>query len=493
MPWQMVEHGDFRGGENLADNETVLADNQAVLLENLMITGNGQVRKRKGMMQYPGSQTFSHRIDQLHYFLKRDGSVYNFVFSNKTLSLCTGTQLITGLDDGPYGTEIMQDKFLFVDGTDYYESDGTAGNTKAVPLPNDNDATLTEVKRCRLLAQYSGRIWAAGDSQNPRAIYYSQINRYDYFKGGGTPDMQVGVSADDAEPAQILLEIYGGLLIGKRTGWWLLTGDPALGIQTRRLIRGTGPISGAYAVVDGLDIWYIAEDGIRVLSNPDSNVYGCNLVGKEQAPLFENGDLSKAVLAYHDQRVLLSFKQSANSADNDIIAIADLRFRGDVLQLKTSIGAGTRITGWPVTAFMIRPDTGGLCGGLSSGKITKLFTGLSDLGTPITWKLTTPRYTAGEATLRKMYDGVTIHVAIAEADSGFLSHTATVDLEQIRATVPFRRGETKQFVAFRPRLVGTHIQHELQSTSEGDVSIVTLGEAVRPLRLMRRDDRIYTF
>lgn len=494
MPWTIVEHGDFRGGENLVDNESVLADNNAVLIENMLITGNGQVRKRRGMELISGTHDFGTRIDHIERFLKRSGDVHDLVFSGQKLYLADGTELINGLAAGPYGTEVMQDKFLFVDGENYYESDGTPEGTKPVELPADDDATLDEVKRCTHLVQHFDRIWATGDPTNPNAIYYTQTGRYDYFKGGdtSTADMRIGIITDDAEPAKIFIEMYGGLLFGKRTGWWLLTGDVATGMQAKRIIRGMGPTNRTFAIIDGADIWYIAEDGIRVLSNPENNVYATSLVSREQFPLFEAGDLSKAVLMYHDQRVLLSFKKSKTSEDNDMVAVADLRFRGGLLDTQSSIGAGSRITGWNITAIMANPDDGDLWAGLSDGKLVRLFEGFTDLGRPIVWSLKTPRYTAGDATLRKMYDGIVIHATIQEATSGFLSHYTTVDGKEVINTLTFQQGETKQFIEFNPRLIGTYIQHEIQSSSEGDVSIVALSESLRPLRPLRQGEGTFT-
>src|SRR5690606_15828140 len=105
-------------------------------------------------------------------------------------------------------------------------------------------------------------------------VYYSQSGRYDYFRGGTNPDMTVPVGQHDGQPILVLTEMFGGILVGKPSGWWLIEGDPAVEstFRVHRIIAGQGPIQRAYAIA-GSDVWYIADDGIRILREIESNVF----------------------------------------------------------------------------------------------------------------------------------------------------------------------------------------------------------------------------
>lgn len=406
MPWQTTERRDWRGGENLADNRRVLLPNQAVLLENTVVTGHGQAEKRKGMTLMPGSATHPGRVEVLHPFRPSAATLYWMVVSANALRLHDGTLLRSGLAAGPYGTAVFAGKFLLVDGTEYYESDGTAGGTLPVPLPADTGATLAEVRRCRLLLTVRDRVYAAGDPQVPHAVYYSQPNRHDYFKTG---DMRLLVGQHDGLPIVLLLEMFGGILVGKASGFWLIKGDPAslTTLTIDRLVSGIGPTERCFAT-DGADLWFVHQKRWHILRQLEDNVWSALYVGHPHSPLHAAGDWSSGVMIYFDDRVLGWFRHPdyGGVSGNNLASVADLRFKS---QAEGRFATWTRFTNWPVSAAAV--DQGALWAGLEDGKLVRLFDGSTDLGTAVRWRVYTAENPLGDSFLMKLFDGVNIEAA----------------------------------------------------------------------------------
>lgn len=483
MPWQPTEHRDFRGGENLSDNPRALAENQAVLIENAVITGRGQIEKRGGMVQAPGSHIFPARIDRLDHYLKRDGTEYYMVVSGGKLSLHDGTELLDELNPGPYGVEIMLDKYLLVDGENFYESDGTVEGTKEVEVPDDDDATLDPIKKCTILLEHNGRLWATGNRDSPNSLYYSQVFRYDYFRGGTESDMELTAAFGDPRPPAIILSMFNGLLLGKQSGWWLIKGDPATSITSEPIAMGQGPVQRACIVVGGSEVWYIAEDGIRVLGQSEKDVFHTRLVSYEHQPLLNRGDLNRAVLAYYEDRILCFYKETSNSSDNDFCSVVDRRFHEPLGQ---RVGAWSRITNWPVTD-VTSPGDGTLWAGLATGHIVRLFDGNTDMGTPITSRLWTPEYPLDDAYRYKLFESVNIQAVQEGQGSDLMRHMVVVGSSQSinNFPLPGYRGSVQRNFRLHPRLRGLFIQHRVETSSLNQIALLSVGERWRPLRALR--------
>lgn len=485
MAWQQTEHRDFSGGENLSDDPRFLPENQAVLIENALITGRGQVKRRPGMIRvadlpyHSNAIDFDDRIDLYRHVRWRDGSRSYFVISGRKLYLEDGTLLQDNLGPGPYGDDMMQNKFLLVDGQNYYESDGTPEGTKPVELPDDPNATLDEIRRCTGLTVHNNRVWGYGDPENPQLIYYSQTNRYDYFD---SEDLFLTMARDDNEVPVIVEPMWGGLLIGKRTGWWLLEGDPATSISIKSIVRGQGPMHRAFEVIDG-ELWYLAEDGVRVLTQTDLGIFVTQHASYEHTPLLHNADFSNAVFGYYDGRLVIFYKLSSDSPHNDMCSVLDLRFRELVGRRR---GAWTRITGWPVSTTT-HCEGGFLWAGLETGQLVRLFEGDTDLGEPIRMRLWTPEYSLGEGTRYKLFEGVSIHASQVGPGTTLLVHSEVIGPQRETHTLPLMqfRGGLQRHFSFRRRMRGLFIQHRIEATSTSEVSILAVGERWRPLRLLR--------
>src|SRR5690606_15934048 len=146
------------------------------------------------------------------------------VIADQKLSLADGTLLLNNLGPGPYSMAEFGGKVYLVDGTSFYVTDGTPEGSEEVELPDEDEATLTVIKRCTLLLTVRDRLWAAGDPEVPYAVYYSQPEKPTYFK---EDDHWLYIGQHDSAPVNIFTEAYGGILVGKPTGFWRIMGDPA--------------------------------------------------------------------------------------------------------------------------------------------------------------------------------------------------------------------------------------------------------------------------
>lgn len=422
MPWQQIEHRIFTGGENVADSRRVLREDEAVLLENVILNGRGQAEKRKGMTAMPGSVQHPARVDVLATFYRDASTRLWMVVSNGQIRLHDGTVLLSGVGTGPYGWAVFAGKWLLVDGQNYYESDGTAAGTRAVPLPTDTGATLAEVRRCRLLLTVRDRVYAVGDPQVPHAVYYSQPGRHDYFKQG---DMRLLVGQHDGLPIVLMVEAWGGIIVGKPTGFWRIVGDPVnpSALRIERLTTENGPTERCFAF-DGEALWYVSQKRVYALVQSESNVWSVVPAGRQYWPLHAEGDWSRAVAAYYDGRVHFFFRHpSVQATGNNFASVADTRFRSPV---QGQFAAWTRFVGWRVSAAAV--DQGALWAGLEDGRLVRLYDGSTDLGVPIRMRLWTFEYPLGDTFALKMFDGVNVEAAQTGTRPVRFIHEATVGL-----------------------------------------------------------------
>src|SRR5690606_6746350 len=218
-------------------------------------------------------------------------------------------------------------------------------------------------------------------------------------------DMRIPIGQHDAQPILVMLEMFGGVLIGKPSGWWLMRGDPDADLRVERIITGQGPIHPC-CVVAGSEVWYVSNDGIRSLQEKESNVFTSIYVGHPHNKIIKEADLSNAVMTYYDDRILFFYRRDKNKPGNDFCSVADLRFANI---LENRIATWSRITGWPVSAITLDRDK--LYAGLEDGRIVQLFEGDKDIDKTIRFTLKTPEYPLDETFRHKLFDGINVEIA----------------------------------------------------------------------------------
>lgn len=185
----------FYGGLNNESNSAlVLHPSESPDLLNVVIDER-ILKKRKGYVKFIETQlgAIPRRI---FIYEKRDGT--------RKYLVCTDTKLyLMNINDETF-TEIKtvarpidgltyKDLFLFVDGTGYYEYNGTTitpiVNASYVPTTNELNDTFkgnnTVPQDCTLIALKENRVWLAGSLSLPNVAFHSDLNNHKYFPANG--------------------------------------------------------------------------------------------------------------------------------------------------------------------------------------------------------------------------------------------------------------------------------------------------------------------
>jgi len=329
--WEVVPYIDFSYGLDVAtsiDNMDVRALRVA---KNVILDPSGGFKKRNGMAKVNDTAYDSNPIKRLFDFQRWSGDVFNLNASGTTLRLEDGTALKTDFANVDFAFEVMSDKCLFVNGDDFYETDGTGAGTTSVPLPTDTDATLTEVKRCKGLAVYRDRLWAYNDPQSPHSLYYSQTGRYDYFK---STDMIINLLAGNADPIVYATSFLGGMAIFRQANAyspgtvWALFGDPVTDKALFRVMVEESTVSGRAIALVGDMLIYPGLRNVYGLRSLDKDNPSAIRVGDQIAPLIKDAYNKENMVAIgYDGKYYLAFQQYEASGCNDSVLVMDTRVR----------------------------------------------------------------------------------------------------------------------------------------------------------------------
>lgn len=359
-PFKVIAVDSFRGGLNTFKSPEKLRFEELREATNVVYTQAGIWEKRPGLANVTPSPYDSNPVKSLFYFDRWSGSALASLALNAsgtTLRLEAGTALISTLASPSISGDVMNNLFYFGDGTNYFQSDGTAAGTVAISLPTDEGATLTEIKRCSVFRQFRGRMYATGDPQNPRTVYYSQIDRPDYFKAGGTPDYRINEMASGGYPNTFIEPFKGFLTIGNKEEIWGLYGDPVA--KTRELAKvmvDEGPINGRT----------VARCGNYLMFAGRNNVYGINTLDKDNPSSIEMGDgISLYIRAiYHRENAVcvgfdgcfyLACQLGSSGAVNDTVFVFDTRIKmpSTTDDPEVRYGAWSKWTGMAVASWHV--------------------------------------------------------------------------------------------------------------------------------------------
>lgn len=190
MPYLLKAYTDFRGGLNLDTALDSLLDNELIECLNADLDERGALSKRKGTIPLNVTSYFA-QVEKLIEWPRKDGTeVLLSVIGNdlcKINSDYTKTTLKT-LDSPEIGYFFYADKFYFTgkeSGTDkYWQYDGTTVSEVTANAAADN-TNFAAIKRCRRFIWHpkSQRIFAARDTNDMAALYYSEAGDPTYFKG----------------------------------------------------------------------------------------------------------------------------------------------------------------------------------------------------------------------------------------------------------------------------------------------------------------------
>lgn len=424
-------YNDFSGGWNADAAPDSLKDNELALADNAVLDERGAISKRKGTIPL-NSTSYGAQVEQLIEWPRNDGT--------KILLAVVGTTLARIADDGTktdlqalnrnqLGYFFLQDKFYFVDGSEYRVYDGTTVSAVTPDSSQDND--LAPIKRCKFMMWHpkSYRIFAAGDSQDKAALYFSESNKANYFKNTSK------LYPTTADGPVTGLALFGdALLVFYQNSIWAWKGsDPTTGgASWEKLPAGQGTLAARSIAFTPNTLSFLGAGGIFSLS---LGLLDYSIVMMVSQELVKNRakdkvtsvirsivhpETSCAVFDPYNERYMLAYgDDSANSRNNK------------VLVLDWGLQSFTRFAGWQVNDFCRRANGDLLIA--TNGYILKAHQGYKDWDVntatyiPIDFNIKTKQWNLGYPFNRKKNKRLFMAAKQYEVETSHVDITVTGD------------------------------------------------------------------
>lgn len=387
---QLRSYIDFRGGINTDAAPDNMLDHELVRADNVDLLERGGLAKRKGTVRL-NEEHYGFQVEQLIEWPRDNGEAWLLAIVGSNLCRIRDDQsyqaeVITPVAHDKVGHFFLQDKFYFVDGQSFRVYDGSTVDDVEPDDEADND--LDPIKRCRFLARHpnSYRIFAAGDPENPTALYFSEPNRPGYFK-----DTNVLHPTTADGPIQALLVFGDALVVFYRHSLWVWRGiDPESDAVWRKVPSGTGTIAPWSVDLTPNSMTFLGEGGLFAVSpailgydvtvEPTEGMV-TNLAKNRTENLIRkinNPGRAAGIFDSHNQRFLLACADEEGVRNNQIIVY------------DWNLGAFTRYTNLAVNHFVYRLNGDLLAA--TNGFILKMGVGYRDHDQPIEMDVLTKTY-----------------------------------------------------------------------------------------------------
>lgn len=387
-----IIYGDFSRGlvdsvapDNMDPSELVQAD-------NIDLSERGGFKKRMGTVNL-NTASYGAEVSQVFEWHKNDGTIIHLAMIGRDLCSIDDdgerTTIIGGLNSNQIGYCFYVssgEKMFFVDGLKYYQWDGTVAPVEVTP---NADATndLEPIKRCKYLLFHpkSFRIFAAGDSTDPGALYYSEYGDPTFF---AETSKLYPISGEG--PITGISTFMGAMLSFYQRGIYMWTGvDPDTDAEWGKIPVPDGT-SSPYSIVNTpVSLTFLGQDGLISIQPGvlDENVvlvannsYVLNLTEKRIDGLIsEIKHPETACAIYYKGRYHLAYGDDESNSKNNKILLLDWK-----------LGSFTKYTGLQVNSFCHRRN-GDLVFGMN-GYVRKMGVGYSDAGAVISMEVKTVGY-----------------------------------------------------------------------------------------------------
>lgn len=178
-----------------------------------------------------------------------------------------------------------------------YRHDTTTMATTAITTPS----TFSAIRRWNLYlvaidSAVPGRIWASRVDENGYSFSDWPIGNY--------------IDVGDANAVTALVPVFNALMVGKRSGWWAVTGAIGFAASTRQVVIGNGPIDarGATPTTEGRVAYWPADD-VPALFNGSA----VQMVEEQKVGVYYNPTAGQAVtVAPTGRTVLFGYDDTAD-------------------------------------------------------------------------------------------------------------------------------------------------------------------------------------
>ena len=277
---------NFELGLNTDISEIQVSKKELSTADNVDVMGRGGVRKRFGFTNvndasyFDTANTTNIEVLQLIEFPRDNGDIILLALTTTATpgenQLCEvgSNGVLTGLQT-IYSDRIahffLQDKFYFIDpGTEYYFYDGSTVQT--VTPNSDEENNLTPIKNCKFAHYHSesNRIFFAGNSNDNRALYYSEFNDPTFVKG--TSVVYPTRAEGRVKGINVLMD---AIIVSYSHGNWIWRGiDPAKDAIWEKLPTSHGAINGEAFALTTSSLSMVSDDGIFALT---PNIMGISM------------------------------------------------------------------------------------------------------------------------------------------------------------------------------------------------------------------------
>jgi len=334
--WQVVQYVDFSYGLDVMSSLDNMDARALRVAKNILLERDGGFKLRDGTTYYGSTAGYStgSALSRIYDFERWDGSVYSMVAAGPRLRLTGTTNLTTALANSNLSFQPMGDYLYFVNGDNYYRTNGKSIGTTTVAATTAG-SSFGPIVRCTGLAAYRSRMYAYGDPESPHSLYYMQLDDPGNCQPG---DRQINLLSSHAAKIVRCEPFLGGLAIFRQSGAynsgevWALFNDPT-DVTNRSLFKVVaeeGPCSGRAVALVGDMLIYPGRRNVYGLQSLDKDNPSSVRLGDAIASLIRNAYNKQNMCAIgHDGRYYLAFQQGADSGCNDSVLIMDSQIRVD--------------------------------------------------------------------------------------------------------------------------------------------------------------------
>lgn len=334
------------GGLTGTRNQALIQPDQLIVARNVTFD-TGTIRKEGGALKYnstviTGAPTVmggwdwipTAGVQRMIVFLsdgtvKKDSGVGTF--PTTLVSALTTTDVVPNFVEA--GKEVAANNrklYLFTGKNAVHFLDGDGATMAAIPTPpadwaGANQPTCGE--------NHEGRLWGAGNANDPNRVYYSTTGNHGDFTGAGSGT--ISIYPGEGERIVDIMSFKGLLIVWKYPlgVYYVDTTDPTVtNWKVRRVSSGTGGVSALGAVQIDDDVMFL--DGVgnfQLLSATQEfgNMLTNNLSQRYQINTFLRDNINMSRLAftraiyYGHKREAIWVLTSLNGAENNVRMTCD--------------------------------------------------------------------------------------------------------------------------------------------------------------------------
>jgi hypothetical protein len=352
VPKSIRPYMDFSGGLNTDKSPDHLADNELAAADNVVLELRGALSSRKGCRAING-ESFNGTATQVFEWMRTTGDVRLMSVIDKQLCLISDgvPAAIQTVDSSRVAQTAFQDRLYFIDGAEVYVYDGTT--CEAVTPSQEAGMDIAPIRKCKFLLwdPRSYRFFAAGNSDDPGALYYSEPNDPTAWKNTSK------LYPSRAEGAVTALALFAhAMVVFFADGLWLWKGiDPEADAVWQKVPVPYGTLAPESIELTPNSLTWLANGAIVSMSPA---VLDYNLTLLPGTDLVANISVEKVGAlvqgVYHPEtacgvydveraRYMLAYGDDPNNSNNNRVLAYSWPLRGF-----------TRFTGWMVHDWCFR-------------------------------------------------------------------------------------------------------------------------------------------